>query len=211
MANIDTELQTIATAIYGRDMRSAIHDAIEKVNTESGNNKDTITSITDDVADLSNTVTSISDDVDALKDSVTALDTVTVYPSQISGNGILGSCRFERVGKMVSFEIIFTVPNPLTSGDYVTIPVTLPTAFIPKYTNSSSQEDSVTKNYPIVPTPVDSSGNHPYLRMISTYRLTSHSVEFRAYNMTSGIIGTLPSGTEFIVTGVYTTAVQSTT
>ena len=32
MANIDTELQTISEAIYGRDMRSAIHDAIEKVN-----------------------------------------------------------------------------------------------------------------------------------------------------------------------------------
>ena len=201
MANIDTELQTIATAIYGKDMRSAIHDAIQKVNTESGNNNNAITSITDDVADLLNTVTSIGDDVDAL-------DKVTVYSSQISGNGILGYCRFEKVSKMVSFEINFTVPSPLTSGDYVTIPVTLPTAFIPKYTNSGN---STTKNYPIVPTPVDSSGNHPYLRMVSTYGLFSHSVEFRAYNMTSSVIGDLPSGTEFIVTGVYTTAVQEST
>lgn len=32
MANIDNELQTIATAVYGSEMRSAIHDAIEKVN-----------------------------------------------------------------------------------------------------------------------------------------------------------------------------------
>jgi len=34
MANIDTELQTIATAIYGRDMRGAIHDGIAKVNND---------------------------------------------------------------------------------------------------------------------------------------------------------------------------------
>lgn len=32
MANIDTELQTIATSVYGSEMRGAIHDAIEKVN-----------------------------------------------------------------------------------------------------------------------------------------------------------------------------------
>lgn len=36
MANIDTELQTIATAIYGRDMRGAIHDSIAKVNNDIG-------------------------------------------------------------------------------------------------------------------------------------------------------------------------------
>jgi hypothetical protein len=32
MADINTELQTIATAVYGSEMRGAIHDAIEKVN-----------------------------------------------------------------------------------------------------------------------------------------------------------------------------------
>lgn len=32
MADIDTELQTIATSIYGSEMRGAIHDAIEAVN-----------------------------------------------------------------------------------------------------------------------------------------------------------------------------------
>lgn len=32
MANITEELQTIATAVYGSEMRTAIHDAIEKVN-----------------------------------------------------------------------------------------------------------------------------------------------------------------------------------
>ena len=32
MADITEELQTIATAVYGSEMRSAIHDAIEKVN-----------------------------------------------------------------------------------------------------------------------------------------------------------------------------------
>lgn len=35
MANITEELQTIATAVYGSEMRTAIHDAIEKVNNDS--------------------------------------------------------------------------------------------------------------------------------------------------------------------------------
>ena len=34
MANIDTELTTISEAIYGRDMRGALHDAIQKVNND---------------------------------------------------------------------------------------------------------------------------------------------------------------------------------
>lgn len=32
MANITDELQTIATSVYGSEMRTAIHDAIDKVN-----------------------------------------------------------------------------------------------------------------------------------------------------------------------------------
>ena len=35
MADITNELQTIATAVYGSEMRTAIHDAIEKVNDDS--------------------------------------------------------------------------------------------------------------------------------------------------------------------------------
>lgn len=35
MASIDAELNTIATSVYGSEMRSAIHDAIEKVNNGS--------------------------------------------------------------------------------------------------------------------------------------------------------------------------------
>ena len=34
MANIDTELNAIKTAIYGKDVRDSIHDAIEKINEE---------------------------------------------------------------------------------------------------------------------------------------------------------------------------------
>jgi len=34
MANITNWLRTIQTAIYGRDMRQAIHDAISAVNAE---------------------------------------------------------------------------------------------------------------------------------------------------------------------------------
>lgn len=35
MADINTELHTIATSIYGSEMRSAIHDAIEAVNDDA--------------------------------------------------------------------------------------------------------------------------------------------------------------------------------
>ena len=35
MADITSELSTIATSIYGSEMRSAIHDAIEKVNNDT--------------------------------------------------------------------------------------------------------------------------------------------------------------------------------
>ena len=35
MADITNELQTIATAVYGSEMRTAIHDAIEKVNNDA--------------------------------------------------------------------------------------------------------------------------------------------------------------------------------
>ena len=39
MANISTWLQKIATAIYGKDMREAIHDSIEAVNNDLENDK----------------------------------------------------------------------------------------------------------------------------------------------------------------------------
>ena len=35
MADIANELQTIATSVYGSEMRTAIHDAIEKVNNDT--------------------------------------------------------------------------------------------------------------------------------------------------------------------------------
>lgn len=35
MANIADELQTIATSVYGSEMRTAIHDAIDKVNDDT--------------------------------------------------------------------------------------------------------------------------------------------------------------------------------
>ena len=35
MANIADELQTIATSVYGSEMRGAIHDAIDKVNNDT--------------------------------------------------------------------------------------------------------------------------------------------------------------------------------
>lgn len=45
MANISSFLNTIKTAIYGKDMRSAIHEAIDLVNKESENNTENVTNI----------------------------------------------------------------------------------------------------------------------------------------------------------------------
>lgn len=50
MANITTELGNIACSKYGSAMRSAIHDAIEKVNTESAATKSTVDGMDMDAA-----------------------------------------------------------------------------------------------------------------------------------------------------------------
>lgn len=57
MASISTELTTIAEAVYGRQIRSAIHDAIQKVNTE----------LTTTTAAQSSTASSLSSEVTRLE------------------------------------------------------------------------------------------------------------------------------------------------
>lgn len=198
MANIDTELQTIATAIYGRDMRGAIHDAIEKVNDESST---TVTT----VSDLSDAIGGIETDISAIEDEIATLGgdvKCTVYSGSIS-SGALGEYTFEKTGSIVSFELSFSIPDPPQTGDYFTISITLPSAFKPKYSGSH------TKLFPIVPCPVNTNGEYPYLSMVSN--ASENTLEFRVYDARSSVIGSLPSSILFISTGVYTTAEENAT
>lgn len=133
MANIDTELQTISEAIYGRDMRSAIHDAIEKVNIESTSTAAAIGSVME-----------------------------TSYTTGTIGDGwsdFTGSYTLEKVGNLVTFSIDIHVQdsrsgfNPPDSGTEL---FTLPNGFKP----DTSYPDM---KYAINPCITNSSGYFPYL------------------------------------------------
>lgn len=52
MANISTWLQKIATAIYGKDVRNAIHDSINAVNNDLENSKNEIEQIDADIKNI---------------------------------------------------------------------------------------------------------------------------------------------------------------
>lgn len=205
MANIDTELQTIATAIYGRDMRSAIHDAIETVNDESSTTVSAVTGLSDAIDSVEADISSIEGDISTIEDEIATLGgdvKCTVYSARFS-SGVLGEYTFEKTGSIVSFELSFSIPDPPQTGDYFTISITLPSAFKPKYNGSH------TKLFPIVPCPVNTNGVYPYLSMVSN--ASENTLEFRVYDARSNVIGTLPSSVIFISTGVYTTAEQNTT
>jgi hypothetical protein len=198
MANIDTELSTIATAIYGKDMRTAIHDAIEKVNDESSATASTVAGLSDSIESVESDISTIEDEIGTLGGDVKC----TVYSGSIS-SGALGEYTFEKTGSIVTFELSFSIPDPPQSGDYFAIPITLPPAFKPKYSGSH------TKLFPIVPCPVNTNGEYPYLSMVSN--ASENTLEFRVYDARSSVIGSLPSSVLFISTGVYTTAEQNTT
>ena len=205
MANIDTELQTIATAIYGRDMRSAIHDAIDAVNDESSETVTTVTGLRDAIGSVEADISAIEGDISTIEDEIATLGgdvKCTVYTGVITG-GALGEYVFEKTGSIVSFEVSFSIPDPPQTGDYFTISIALPSAFKPKYSGSH------TKLFPIVPCPVNTNGEYPYLSMVSN--ASENTLEFRVYDARSSVIGSLPSSVVFISTGVYTTAEQNTT
>lgn len=198
MANIDTELSTIATAVYGSEMRAAIHDAIEKVNDESSNTASTVSGLSDSIKSVETDISTIEDEIGTLGGDVKC----TVYSGSIS-SGALGEYMFEKTGSIVSFELSFSIPDPPQTGDYFTIPITLPSAFKPKYNGSH------TKLFPIVPCPVNTNGEYPYLSMFSN--ASENTLEFRVCDARSSVIGSLPSSVIFISTGVYTTAEQNLT
>lgn len=198
MANIDAELSTIATAIYGKDMRTAIHDAIEKVNDESSTTASTVAGLSDSIESVESDISTIEDEIGTLGGDVKC----TVYSANFKGSGFGGDCTFEKTGSIVTFELSFSIPDPPQSGYYFAIPITLPSAFKPKYSGSH------TKLFPIVPCPVNTNGEYPYLSMVSN--ASENTLEFRVYDARSSVIGSLPSSVLFISTGVYTTAEQNT-
>lgn len=82
MANIQTYLNKIKNAIYGRDVRDSIHDAIDAINTESENTKDIIEDFVGGELDTTLTSTTlpaqgkaVGDAVDDLKSQIDALTT----------------------------------------------------------------------------------------------------------------------------------------
>ena len=96
MADITTELQTIAEAVYGSDMRQAIHDAIYKTNNESGDNNNAITSLSNDVDAVENSVTGLETSITALTNNIDISKTYTdendntiiVHLEKLGGIGI---------------------------------------------------------------------------------------------------------------------------
>lgn len=54
MANIANELQTISEKRYGEEVRGAIHDSIEKINTESSNSKRIAETQSDSIQNMAN-------------------------------------------------------------------------------------------------------------------------------------------------------------
>lgn len=97
MASIDTELQTIEEAVYGSDMRQAIHDAIYKVNNESGDNNNAITSLSNDVdaveasvGDVETAITALTNNIDITKTYTDENDnTIIVHLEKLGGIGIV--------------------------------------------------------------------------------------------------------------------------
>ena len=90
MADITTELQTIAEAVYGSDMRQAIHDAIYKTNNESGSNNSSITTISSDLNAAETTITALTNNIDITKTYTDANDnTIVVHLEKFGGIGIV--------------------------------------------------------------------------------------------------------------------------
>lgn len=90
MADITTELQTIAEAVYGSDMRQAIHDAIYKTNNESGNNNSSITTLSSDLNAAETAITALTNNIDISKTYTDENDnTIIVHLEKVGGIGIV--------------------------------------------------------------------------------------------------------------------------
>lgn len=102
MASISTELTTIAEAVYGRQIRSAIHDAIEKVNTE-----------------LTNTTSSESSLAGQLASEVTRLDgSIASTKTELEGEIATESTRLEGAISEVETELTALVNSKTLYGTY---------------------------------------------------------------------------------------------
>lgn len=96
MSDITEELQTIATAVYGRDMRSAIHDGLEKVS-------DDVDANAEDIADIQEQL----DEVFQIYEEIDISQARTGY-KYIFNNGVLASASDNSYTAGVYYGEIFT-------------------------------------------------------------------------------------------------------
>lgn len=201
MANIADELQTIATSVYGSEMRTAIHDAIEKVNNGTADMADDISALGQSIDGLSDDITGLGNDIDAIEAEIADMGgsggLVVSQGNIVDVNHIVGgSYTLQKGGNTVNFFMQLII-NPPQSGDYFVIPITALNNqyFAPKFT------DSYDRIYSVTPCPVSSGGEYPFVSLVKN----NGAYEFRGYNMTATVLASLPIP-NLIVSGSYTTA-----
>lgn len=102
MASISTELTTIAESVYGSQIRGAIHDAIQKVNTE-----------------LTSTTSSESSLADTLESEVTRLEgAISDAKTEVEGDLATESTRLEGAISGVETELTALVNSKTLYGTY---------------------------------------------------------------------------------------------
>lgn len=201
MANIDNELQTIATAVYGSEMRTAIHDAIEKVNNGTVDMADDISALGRSIDGLSDDITGLGNDIDEIEAEIADMGgsggLIVAQGNIVDANyNVGGTYTLQKGGNTVNFFMQLTI-NPPQSGDYFVIPIGILNSqhFVPKFT------DSYDRIYSVTPCPVSSGGDYPFISLVKN----DDVYEFRGYNMTATVLASLPVP-NLIVSGSYTTA-----
>lgn len=105
MANIQTYLNKIKNAIYGRDVRDSIHDAIDAINTESENTKDIIEDFVGGELDTTLTSTTLPAQGKAVGDAVADLK------SQIEITSNIVDGVYYTLKGALNFEYPVSIPN----------------------------------------------------------------------------------------------------
>ena len=93
MANISTWLQKIATAIYGKDMREAIHDSIEAVNNDLEDHKGSSSS---DMSSMTSRLAQAEKDIDSNEKKITDL-TSDISSIKLSLNNKVGKTDYASI------------------------------------------------------------------------------------------------------------------
>ena len=111
MANISTWLQKIATAIYGKDMREAIHDSIEAVNNDLEDHKGSSSS---EMSSMTSRLAQAEKDIDSNEKKIT--DLTSDMDEQFDGvNG-----NIDRIDTDISY-IKLSLNNKVGKTDYASV------------------------------------------------------------------------------------------